>query len=167
MTRQDFDKWKGEASEKHGFRVPYDGSNKFYDDKAIEHFEHGAEATFNLLSKKIENLQRWKTEATAVMPDFQEIGKIVGIKLGESVHDKIIPEIAKLKEEVNEYSRNLKNCNDHYSKRFHELSKEISEKDEEIEKLKADNERYIEILKLHRQQQNKSDRPPFDLGKLH
>jgi len=29
--------------EEYGFRVPYDGSNKFYDDDAIKHFRAGAE----------------------------------------------------------------------------------------------------------------------------
>lgn len=30
-----------EAADKYGFRVPYDGSNKFYDDDAIKHFLAG------------------------------------------------------------------------------------------------------------------------------
>jgi len=33
----------GAKVEEYGFRVPYDGSNKFYDDEAIKHFRAGAE----------------------------------------------------------------------------------------------------------------------------
>ena len=29
------------AADKYGFRVPYDGSNNFYDDEAIKHFLAG------------------------------------------------------------------------------------------------------------------------------
>lgn len=43
------------------------------------------------LKRQIEELRRWKADAMQVMPDYQEIGKILGLKLGETVHDKIIP----------------------------------------------------------------------------
>ena len=33
----------GAKVEEYGFRVPYDGSNNFYDDEAIKHFRAGAE----------------------------------------------------------------------------------------------------------------------------
>ncbi len=55
--------------------------------------------------KELEQLRQWKKEAIAVMPDFQKIGQLIGVKLGESVHDKIIPFIEKLlgsKEEAGE-----------------------------------------------------------------
>ncbi len=45
------------------------------------------------LMEKVAGLEQWKREAIAVMPDFQEIGKLLGVRIGESVHDKIVPGI--------------------------------------------------------------------------
>lgn len=47
---------------------------------------------------EIEELRRWKAEALKVMPDFQAIGKALGVPIGETIHDKILPGIEKLKE---------------------------------------------------------------------
>jgi|GEM_PF-4729727 len=52
------------------------------------------------LVKEIEQLKRWKKEAIAVMPDYQAIGKAIGVPLGQSVHDKILPEIERLRKEL-------------------------------------------------------------------
>lgn len=41
--------------------------------------------------EELAQLRQWKKEALEVMPDFQKIGKLIGVPLGESVHDKIIP----------------------------------------------------------------------------
>ncbi len=57
-----------------------------------------AEYGYSLAEQEIAELERWKREAIAVMPDYQAIGKALNIKLGESVHDKILPEITRLKE---------------------------------------------------------------------
>jgi hypothetical protein len=38
-----------------------------------------------------ERLKAWKDEAIEVMPDFHEIGKLIGAKLGSSVSKQIIP----------------------------------------------------------------------------
>ncbi len=51
---------------------------------------------------ELEQLRQWKKEAIAVMPDFQKIGKLLGLKLGESVNDKIIPFIEKCLESKEE-----------------------------------------------------------------
>lgn len=42
-------------------------------------------------NEELEQLRAWKKEAIRVMPDFQEIGRLIGVPLGQSVHDKIIP----------------------------------------------------------------------------
>jgi hypothetical protein len=67
--------------------------------KPVDHYGEGLIE----LAKEIERLrgendqlQAWKKEAIAVMPDYQAIGKAIGVKLGESVHDKILPEINRL-----------------------------------------------------------------------
>lgn len=57
--------------------------------------------------KQIEELERWKKSALAVMPDFQEIGKLLDIPIGESVHDKIIPAIKSMQEEIENLKSNL------------------------------------------------------------
>jgi hypothetical protein len=54
-------------------------------------------------------------------------------------------QIKKLEEEVNEYSRNLKNCNDHYSKIFHEQNKEIERLKKQPYKDEVDKEQDEEV----------------------
>lgn len=41
--------------------------------------------------RELEQLRAWKESASAVWPDMQKIGKLIGVQLGDSVHDKIIP----------------------------------------------------------------------------
>jgi hypothetical protein len=48
--------------------------------------------------KELEELRAWKESAMKVMPDFQEIGKLLNIPLGTSVSEQIIPKIKELKE---------------------------------------------------------------------
>lgn len=52
----------------------------------------GASAT----EKELRELRAWKQSAIAVMPDYQRIGKLLGVPLGESVHDKIVPALEAL-----------------------------------------------------------------------
>jgi hypothetical protein len=46
--------------------------------------------------EKVRELKEWKESALMVMPDYQAIGKALGLQLGESVHDKILPAIQKV-----------------------------------------------------------------------
>jgi hypothetical protein len=48
--------------------------------------------------QELEELRAWKESAMKVMPDFQEIGKLLNIPLGTSVSEQIIPKIKELKE---------------------------------------------------------------------
>jgi hypothetical protein len=48
--------------------------------------------------QELEELRAWKESAMKVMPDFQEIGKLLDIPLGTSVSEQIIPKIKELKE---------------------------------------------------------------------
>lgn len=52
------------------------------------------------LLRELEVLRRWKAEAIEVMPDMQAIGKALGLRIGESIHDKILPGIEKLKQKA-------------------------------------------------------------------
>lgn len=45
---------------------------------------------------QIVRLQQWKTEAMEVLAPIDKIGKVIGLKLGESIHDKILPAIERL-----------------------------------------------------------------------
>jgi hypothetical protein len=42
----------------------------------------------------------WKQSAISVMPPLQEIGRELDLNLGESIHDKILPSIQKLKQQL-------------------------------------------------------------------
>jgi hypothetical protein len=64
-----------------------------------------------------EALKAWKAEAIEVMPDFHEIGKLIGAKLGSSVSKQIIPfikeqaaTIAELQKQVQEKDGLLRSC---------------------------------------------------------
>lgn len=52
--------------------------------------------------QELEALRAWKQSALASMPDYQEIGKLIGVGLGEPVWDKIIPALKSMytKEQV-------------------------------------------------------------------
>lgn len=105
-----YEKEAGEYADKASFRVPFDGSNKFYDDNhfkwAKEAYLAACEAREKEMQEKdrrIGELEQWKKEAMEVMPDYQKIGQLLGINLGESVHDKIVPGIEKMKEALKWY----------------------------------------------------------------
>jgi hypothetical protein len=48
------------------------------------------------LKGEIRSLKDWKESATKVMPDFQEIGKLLNVPIGEQVSPHIIPKIKAL-----------------------------------------------------------------------
>lgn len=52
------------------------------------------------IEQELADLRRWKAEALAVLPDFQEIGREIGVTLGDSVTDKILPELIRRREEI-------------------------------------------------------------------
>jgi hypothetical protein len=47
---------------------------------------------------KVVQLEAWKQSQISVTPDYQKIGKLLDVGLGQSVHDKIIPGILALQE---------------------------------------------------------------------
>lgn len=62
--------------------------------------------------KEIEELREWKRQAIEVMPPLQEIGKATGVKLGESIHDKILPYIEKQHVKLEEKDKRIKELED-------------------------------------------------------
>lgn len=53
------------------------------------------------LKQKVVELLDWQFSVMRILPDYQEIGHMMGLKPGEDVHDKIIPYIWELKREIN------------------------------------------------------------------
>lgn len=52
------------------------------------------------LGKTVAELKRWKKEAIEVWPDMQKIGELLELPCGETISDKIIPGIIKLKNDL-------------------------------------------------------------------
>jgi len=46
------------------------------------------------------DLKKWKEEQLASTPDMQALAKVMKVPLGETVHDKIIPYIEKLQDQL-------------------------------------------------------------------
>lgn len=57
MTKEELRKEAGDYAEKHAFRVPYDGSNKFYDDVDFKASEEGYLAGAEPREKRIAELE--------------------------------------------------------------------------------------------------------------
>ena len=60
-------------------------------DLVCESYQHFTEQSASDQNKELQELREWKASAMANMPDMQSIGKLIGVPLGESVHDKIVP----------------------------------------------------------------------------
>lgn len=54
------------------------------------------EAEIRTKDEELEALRRWKAEAVQVMPDFQKIGEILGLTIGQDVPAHIVPAMEEL-----------------------------------------------------------------------
>jgi hypothetical protein len=43
------------------------------------------------LRRELRTLRKWKSEAMEIMAPIQDIGKEIGVPMGQSIHDKILP----------------------------------------------------------------------------
>lgn len=59
MTQEEIEKAANEFAEKHGFRVPYDGSNEFYDKVDVRASKDGFKAGANFANKLWQEKTRW------------------------------------------------------------------------------------------------------------
>ena len=59
MTTEEIDKAANEFAEKHGFRVPYDGSNEFYDKVDVRASKDGFKAGVEFTDKHWQEKTRW------------------------------------------------------------------------------------------------------------
>lgn len=66
----------------------------------LEGFKEAMEQYKSILQAEVEQLRQWKEEAMEIMSDFQEIGKEIGLPLGNSIGKSILPYIKKLKAEL-------------------------------------------------------------------
>jgi hypothetical protein len=57
------------------------------------------------LKKENERLRDWKESAIACTPNWQEIGRAIGVMLGDSVHDKVLPAIWALRSRIAELEK--------------------------------------------------------------
>lgn len=58
------------------------------------------QASLAAANEKIKQLEYWKESAISVSPPLQEIGKALGLRLGTSIHDKILPGIIAANEKI-------------------------------------------------------------------
>lgn len=54
-------------------------------------------------------LNEWKRSVIETMPDMQKVGELIGLSIGESVHDKIIPWMIEMKEKHERQAVTIKN----------------------------------------------------------
>ena len=85
-------------------RVWQDGGNS---NELMASVENCISDTYSLAEQRISELEEWKRRAIEVMPDFQEIGKLINVKLGEPIHDKIIPFIQSQSETIQKLREGL------------------------------------------------------------
>ena len=62
MTKEELEKEAGDYADKHAFRVPYDGSNKFYDDVDFKASKEGYLASAKPREKRIAKLEKENAE---------------------------------------------------------------------------------------------------------
>ena|SRR5690606_37310209 len=61
-----------EYADKYAFRVPYDGTNNFYDDEDLKHFLAGAEFGYSLALPRIKELEEALEKATEVIKQWHK-----------------------------------------------------------------------------------------------
>ena len=117
MTKEELKKEADDYADKHAFRVPYDGSNKFYDDvdfkaskegylagaepreKRIKHLE---ESLLDVTKKSVKRIEELEKENKALRDNYDQFKAIAE------------PEIERLKKENAELKEELKNWKDEW-----------------------------------------------------
>lgn len=76
----------------------------------------------------VRELEKWKESAISVMPDYQEIGKAMGLTLGASIHDKILPFIVEQKAKLAKFGdleAQLENYKDQWKRHYAQLEEQL------------------------------------------
>lgn len=74
----------------------------------LKAFISGGKYGYSLALPEIKALKEWKESAMNVMPDYQAIGKALNVPLGQSVHDKILPELSAKDKRIKELEEALR-----------------------------------------------------------
>ena len=86
MTTEEIEKAANEFAEKHGFRVPYDGSNEFYDKVDVRASKDGFKAGVEFTDKHWQERTRWKSLETEP-PKFEGQKYEVLVRFSPGIHD--------------------------------------------------------------------------------
>lgn len=78
MAREELEKEAGDYADKHAFRVPYDGSNKFYDDVDFKASKEGYLAGAKPREKRIAKLEAYNEKL--LNGDIEKHNKIVELE---------------------------------------------------------------------------------------
>jgi hypothetical protein len=71
-------------ADKYAFRVPYDGTNNFYDEEALKHFLAGAEFGYSLALPRIKELEEENERLRTKLIKVGEVAQaLAGKKDGE------------------------------------------------------------------------------------
>jgi len=111
LEKEKLEKEAGDYAEKHAFRVPYDGSNKFYDDIDFKASKEGYIAGAKSREKRIEELVMENTE---LVKNYQ-VSRLY-LEGYDDAKKEAKKEISELKEQ------NIKDCEN-----FNKTMKEIKE----------------------------------------
>lgn len=117
-----------------------------------------------------EDLQEWKESAMSIMPDLQAIGKLLNIPVGESIHDKIIPGIARLKNIIEKiYKSNSPYTGGHLERNWHRFATDnnlqISDQGEHrMFSLEKELEQMREFARCQNKEPNEDILYGFELG---
>jgi hypothetical protein len=79
MTKEKLEKEADDYADKHAFRVPYDGSNKFYDDVDFKASKEGYLAAAEPREKRIAELEAYNEKL--LNSDIEKHNKIVELKI--------------------------------------------------------------------------------------
>jgi cell division protein FtsB len=119
-------------------------------ESAMAMIENADDACMEIYRDEIAQLKAWKEEAIKVMPDSQAIAKVLKIKLGETVHDKILPAIQNLQARFEQAAKDFESTTIELGEeqaRYLTALKQIEQLRAEVERLKAENEKLrFEIL---------------------
>ena len=125
MTKEELKKEADNYADKHAFRVPYDGSNKFYDDVDFKASREGYLAGAEPREKRIKELEqknailKGRTEAfekqiLGLLYKYESVYKhFPDLKDAMNEAERVLKENAELKEKLEH--RNCLDCSNHHS----------------------------------------------------
>lgn len=89
MATEEIEKAANEFAEKHGFRVPYDGSNEFYDKVDVRASKDGFKAGAEFVDKHWQEKTRWRSllDEPPKLPTSPDKERLILIKHAKGGYD--------------------------------------------------------------------------------